>query len=94
LVDHLKILVEAEKQARRPEDVPRIETLHQNVAHLTVALKELETRLIRVTNKVRRHKIADSDPLTVPLAKAISSIRNQLDATLVAVGEEGYDGGA
>ena len=50
-VDHDKILKKAEVGAKSEDDVPRIETLHQNVAHMTIALKELETRRLRVANK-------------------------------------------
>ena len=50
-VNHDEILKKAEGEAKSEDDVPRIETLHQNVAHMTVALKELEGRRVRVANK-------------------------------------------
>ena len=50
-VDHDEILDKAEGSAKSGDDVPRLETLHQNIAHMTIALKELETRRLRVANK-------------------------------------------
>ena len=55
-VDHDEILKKAEMGAKSEDDVPRIETLHQNVAHMTIALKELEGRRVRVANKHKSDK--------------------------------------
>ena len=52
-VDHDKMLDKAEGSAKSGDDVPKLETLHQNIAHMTIALKELETRRLRVANKHR-----------------------------------------
>jgi len=50
-VDHDEILDKSKGAAKTEDDVSRIETLHQNIAHMTIALKELETRRLRVANK-------------------------------------------
>lgn len=80
-MDHKKILQEAINQAKNPNDVPKVETLHQNLAHMTIALKELETRLIRVTNKMNRLDILDSDEFVVPLAQCVAVIKNKIIET-------------
>ena len=80
-LNHEKILQEAISQSKIPSDVPKVETLHQNLAHMTVALKELETRLIRVTNKMNRLKIVDRDKFVVPLAECVLVIKNKINET-------------
>jgi len=80
-LDHKKILQEAINQAKNPDDIPKVETLHQNLAHMIVALKEVETRLIRVANKTSRHKIENSDPYCIPLAKCVETIKKQIKQT-------------
>ncbi len=80
-MDHEKILQEAISQSKNPSDVPKVETLHQNLAHMTVALKELETRLIRVTNKMNRLNIVDRDEFVVPLAECVFLIKNKISET-------------
>jgi hypothetical protein len=80
-MNHKEILEKAKKQASNPSDVVKIETLHQNLAHMTIALKEVETRLIRVVNKTNRHKIENNDPYCVPLAKCVDIIKKQIKQT-------------
>lgn len=80
-MNHKEILEKAKKQASNPADVVKIETLHQNLAHMIVALKEVETRLIRVANKTSRHKIENSDPYCIPLAKCVETIKKQIKQT-------------
>ena len=77
-MNHKEILEKARRLASKPDDVVKIETLHQNLAHMTVALKEVETRLIRVVNKTNRHKIEDSELYCVPLAKCVEAIKSQI----------------
>ena len=80
-LDHKKILQEAINQAKNPDDIPKVETLHQNLAHMTVALKELETRLIRVTGKMNRLNIDERDDFVVPLAECVSIIKIKITKT-------------
>ena len=80
-MNHHEILERAKKQASNPKDVPRIETLHQNLAHMTVALKEVETRLLRVTNKMNRLKVEDRDAFLIPLAKCVAILKSQIKDT-------------
>ena len=80
-MNHKQRLEEAISQSKIPSDVPKVETLHQNLAHMTVALKELETRLIRVTNKMNRLDILDRNEFVVPLAECVSVIKNKINET-------------
>lgn len=80
-MNHKQILEEAISQSRNPSDVPKVETLHQNLAHMTTALKELETRLIRVTNKMNRLNIFDRDEFVVPLAECVAVIKDKISET-------------
>ena len=80
-MNHHEILEIAKKQASNPKDVPMIETLHQNLAHMTVALKEVETRLLRVTNKMNRLKVKDRDAFLVPSAKCVAMLKSQIKDT-------------
>ena len=77
-MNHHEILEIAKKQASNPKDVPKVETLHQNLAHMTVALKEVETRLLRVTNKMNRLKVEDRDAFLVPLAECVAVLKNKI----------------
>ena len=86
-MDHHKILKIAKKQARNPKDVPKIETLHQNLAHMTVALKEVETRLLRVTNKMNRLEVEDRDVFLVPLAECVAVLKNKIQETEEALNQ-------
>tara|TARA_B100001057_G_scaffold465472_1_gene521647 strand:- start:214 stop:480 length:267 start_codon:yes stop_codon:yes gene_type:complete len=80
-MNHHEILETANKQASNPKDVPKIETLHQNLAHMTVALKEVETRLLRVTNKMNRLKVEDRNAFLVPLAECVAVLKNKIRDT-------------
>ena len=80
-MNHHKILEIAKKQASNPLDVPKIETLHQNLAHMTIALKEVETRLLRVTNKMNRLKVEDKEAFLVPLAECVAVLKNKIQDT-------------
>ena len=86
-MNHHEILETARKQASNPSDVPKIETLHQNLAHMTVALKEVETRLLRVTNKMNRLKVKDRDIFLVPLAECVAVIKNKIQDTEKALNQ-------
>lgn len=88
-MNHKEILEKARKQASKPENVVKIETLHQNLAHMTVALKEVETRLLRVVNKTNRHRIENSEIYCVPLARCVETIKAQILETRVYL--EKYD---
>ena len=77
--DHRKILEHAKKYANNPDDIPKIETLHQNICHMTVALKEVETRLIRVANKMKRLNIEEDETFMLPLAKCVSILKEQIE---------------
>ncbi len=80
-MDHEEILRVARSQARKPADIPLVETLHQNIAHMTVALKEVETRLIRVINKMNRLGVEDDSEYTVHLAKCVATIKKSISGT-------------
>lgn len=80
-MNHHEILEIAKKQASNPQDVPKIETLHQNLAHMTVALKEVETRLLRVANKMNRLKVEDRDVFLVPLAECVAVLKSKIQDT-------------
>ena len=80
-IDHHSILKIAKKQATSPDQTVKIETLHQNIAHLTSCLKELETRSIRVVNKFNKHNIENYDSILLPLCKSIESLNLSLEET-------------
>ena len=82
-MNHKEILEKAKRLASNPKDIPKIETLHQNLAHMTIALKEVETRLLRVVNKTNRHKIEDSELYCIPLAKCVETIKEQILETRI-----------
>ena len=84
-MNHHEILEIAKKQASNPKDVPKVETLHQNLAHMTVALKEVETRLLRVTNKMNRLKVEDRDIFLVPLAECVAMLKSKIQDTEAAL---------
>ncbi len=86
-MNHHEILEIAKKQASNPKDVPKVETLHQNLAHMTVALKEVETRLLRVTNKMNRLKVEDRDAFLVPLAECVAVLKNKIQDTEKALSQ-------
>ena len=77
-VNHEEILDIAARSAARPDDVPLVETLHQNIAHMTVALKEVETRMIRVINKMNRLGVAESDIFILPLANSVATLKDMI----------------
>ena len=79
--DHEAILSKAKECAKIPEDIPKIETLHQNICHMTVALKEVETRLFRVANKMRRLNIEEDETFMLPLVKCIATLKEQIEAS-------------
>ncbi len=81
-MNHEEILDTAKKYAERPEDIPKIETLHQNIAHMTIALKEVETRLYRVVNKMNRLNIKkDFDDFTMPLVNCVFILKQEIEAS-------------
>lgn len=77
-INHYEILDTAIKNAKNPDDVPLVETLHQNIAHMTVALKEVETRMIRVVNKMNRLGIHESDMFVLPLAHSVAKLKEMI----------------
>ena len=79
-MDHKEILETAKRYSEGGHTV-RVETLLQNIAHLTVAEKEIETRLIRVANKLRRHGLEDVDELVEPLAQCVALLQEKLQET-------------
>jgi hypothetical protein len=83
--NHEEILLNAKLCAKKPEDVPKIETLHQNICHMTVALKVVETRLLRATNKMNRLKIENDEDFLVPLAKCVSILKNEIEVSKKAL---------
>ena len=83
--DHEKILSDAKRFARIPSDIPKIETLHQNVCHMTVALKEVETRLFRVANKMRRLDIDEDETFLLPLVKCVSVLKKEIEVSKKAL---------
>ena len=83
-IDHEDILNIAIKSAADPRDVPLVETLHQNIAHMTIALKEVETRAIRVINKMNRLGIEEVDQCVLPLINSVTTLKEMIAET------EGY----
>ena len=79
--NHKEILDKAKECAKSPSDIPKIETLHQNICHMTVALKEVETRLFRVANKMRRLKIKEDEIFMLPLVKCIAILKDQIEVS-------------
>ena len=77
-IDHYKILATAVKNAENSDDVPLVETLHQNIAHMTVSLKEVETRMIRVVNKMNRLGVSDRDKFVLPLANSVATLKEMI----------------
>ena len=74
-IDHEDILNAAIKSAADPKDVPLVETLHQNIAHMTIALKEVETRMIRVINKMNRLGVTEADHFILPLTTSVATLK-------------------
>ena len=74
-IDHEDILDTAIKSAANPKDVPLVETLHQNIAHMTIALKEVETRMIRVINKMNRLGVTEADHFILPLSTSVATLK-------------------
>lgn len=79
--NHKEILSLAKRYAKNPVDIPKIETLHQNICHMSVALKEVETRLIRATNKMNRLGIENDEDFLVPLAKCVAILKQEIKAS-------------
>lgn len=77
-VNHEEILDVAVRSAARPDDVPLVETLHQNLAHMTIALKEVETRMIRVINKMNRLGVTERDMFVLPLANSVATLKDMI----------------
>ena len=77
-IDHYKILNIAIKSAENPDDVPLVETLHQNITHMTIALKEVETRMIRVVNKMNRLGVSKQDKFILPLANSVATLKEMI----------------
>ena len=74
-IDHEDVLDTAIKSAANPKDVPLIETLHQNIAHMTIALKEVETRMIRVVNKMNRLGVSETNLFVLPLTTSVATLK-------------------
>jgi hypothetical protein len=80
-VNHVEILNRAKEQASNPDDIPKIETLHQNISHMTIALTEVETRMTRVVGKINRLGIKESDEFLLPLSKCIETLKLSIEET-------------
>ena len=80
-VDHVGILNRAKEQASVPENIPKIETLYQNISHMTIALTEVETRMNRVAGKVNRLGIKEADEFLLPLAKCVEALKLSIKET-------------
>ena len=78
---HKEILEKAKSHAKNPKDIPKIETLHQNLSHMTVALKEVETRLLRVTGKMNRLGIENRDKFINGLAECVAVLCKNISLT-------------
>ena len=80
-MDHDAILKEALRVASNKKDIPLIETLHQNLAHMTVSLKEVETRMLRVVGKLNRLNITDKESFLLPLAESVATLKLSIQKT-------------
>lgn len=80
-VNHVEILNRAKEQASNPDDIPKIETLHQNISHMTIALSEVETRMNRVVGKVNRLGIEETDKFLLPLSKCVETLKLSIEET-------------
>jgi hypothetical protein len=79
-MNHKEILDLAKRYAKNPEDIPKVETLHQNIAHMTIALKEVETRLYRVVNKMKRLNIEyDFNDFVIPLVNCVFTLKKEIE---------------
>tara|TARA_B100001287_G_C22635070_1_gene507122 strand:- start:712 stop:1230 length:519 start_codon:yes stop_codon:yes gene_type:complete len=86
-MDHDAILKEALRVAKNKEDIPLIETLHQNISHMTVSLKEVETRMLRVVGKLNRLNISDTETFLLPLAESVSTLKLSIQKTQKSIDE-------
>ncbi len=48
---------------------------------MSVALKEVETRLIRTTNKMNRLGIENDEDFLVPLAKCVAILKQEIETS-------------
>jgi hypothetical protein len=80
-VDHDEILDRAKREVVNEESIAELETLYQNVAHLTIALEEVEGRKSRVTNKLKRLGISDVDKFLKPLEESIVILKEKIVET-------------
>lgn len=83
--NHKEILLNAKRYAKNPGDIPKIETLHQNICHMSIALKEVETRLLRATNKMNRLEINNDEVFLVPLAKCVGILKQEIEVSKKAL---------
>jgi hypothetical protein len=80
-VNHVEILNRAKEQSSNSEDIPKIETLHQNISHMTIALAEVETRMTRVIGKTNRLGIEETDAFLLPLSKCVETLKLSIKET-------------
>ena len=52
---------------------------------MTVALTEVETRLFRVANKMRRLEIDEDETFLLPLVKCVSVLKKEIEASKKAL---------
>ena len=52
---------------------------------MSIALKEVETRLLRATNKMNRLGINNDKDFLVPLAKCVSTLKQEIEASKKAL---------
>ena len=80
-MNHDEILREALRVASNEKDIPLIEVLHQNLAHMTVSLKEIETRMLRVVGKLNRLNITDTETFLLPIAESVATLKLSIQKT-------------
>ena len=78
-IDHQAILDFAESNAGDADDVIKIETLSQNIVHMTIALNEVETRLVRVSDKMKRYSIEEVGIYTEPLESCVLELKSMIE---------------
>lgn len=78
-IDHQAILDFAASNAVDEDDVIKIETLSQNIMHMTIALNEVETRLVRVSDKMKRYSIEEVGIYTEPLERCVLELKSMIE---------------
>ena len=80
-VDHDGILERVRGLVSGEENVVSLETLYQNVEHMKIALREVESRMERVVNKLERYGIGDDGYLLGSLERCVNILEYEISAS-------------